>query len=544
VLRWFWSAWDAREHLGRLTHQRSETACLDGLRVGSILWVIGAHVMAIQSSTGPGYLNPKDFLPPSGVTTTWFGQLLFGSRYAVDTFLCISGYLAALVLQRKLTANTGRRGGCLATALRVAGVLFFRIVRILPLYLCCMGFWMYVAPHLGSGPFWYQWEHFLEPCRQLWWTHLLFVNNFLPWGAPTEANCFYHSWYLAVDVQLFALFAPWLVLLYQTSQRKARAATVSLWVASVVGTAVLAYTQGWSVNSFDGIDVALFDVEGYAKPHVRAQSYLAGIFVAFWPRRRKRRLRKKGVEGHHRSPASSLWSGDNWPMLLAISGLAVLSFVTVTGAYARRACTFEESALEGDDCGSLWSPTVNFLYTAFSRALWSVCIALLLHLCLGEDNRKSNGDSRDEHDDDDDDTTSVTEIVRRILGWRLWTPLAHLSFGAYLIHPIVIYVWFLGEREKFTFRAVTYFMQFLSITVLTFVSSFVVTLLVEFPFGILLGPPSSSEKKEESPRPPPRDTEMASLLVLPSAAATTTTTTNSRFYGSVPPELQERRPQS
>jgi len=511
----------------------TDTACLDGLKVGSILWVIGAHVLAIQSSTGAGYLNPGNFLPPHGFTTTFFGQLLFSSRFAVDTFLCISGYLAAHVLQRKLqhkrNSNSNSNSGTTTTTtttttmmLQVPAVVVYRILRILPLYLCCLGFWMFLAPHLGHGPFWYQWEHFLEPCRQLWWTNLLFVNNFWPWGATTEANCFYHSWYLAVDVQLFCLFAPWLVLVYNHGsnsnggnsnsnggnsiggntnnyKRLAQNITLLLWLASVLGTAYLAYTQQWSVNTFDGISVALFDVEAYGKPHVRAQSYLAGIFVAFWPRRKKSRRRnnttKNNTKNHNNTHNTF---HDNAPMVLILCAMAVLCFVTVTGAYGRRACTFAESPLQGDDCGSTWSPATNFCYTAFSRAAWSVCIALLLHLCLDESDGTSDGNEY-HHDDHDHHrhhpsmaSVNVTGIVRSILSWSVWTPLARLSFGAYLIHPIVIYVWFLGGREKIIFRMSTYLMHFCSIAVVTFCLSFLVTILVEFPFGVLLRPPSGN----------------------------------------------------
>jgi peptidoglycan/LPS O-acetylase OafA/YrhL len=501
----FWLAWDMSGHLKRLVSgRRTETACLDGLKVGSILWVIAAHVMAIQSSTGAGYLNPKDFLPPHGITTTLVGQLLFSSRFAVDTFLCISGYLAMYVLQRKLIYRKGNSNSNTTTTpwLKIFAVLALRILRILPLYTFCLGFWMFIAPHLGSGPFWYQWENFLEPCRHSWWTNLLFVNNFLPWGISTTANCFYHSWYLAVDVQLFFLFSPWLVLLYQRSTNLAIRFTVFLWTASVVVTAILSYTQMWSVNTFDGAQVALFDVEGYAKPHVRAQSYLAGILVAMWPRRRDKKrnhAHRSTVSSESRPPTliekTMSWfrHDDTWLTVLCLICLTCLSFVTVTGAYSRRACTFEELPAY-NDCGSVWSPTATFLYTAFSRALWSICIALLMHLCL-EDYSDSN--CKDEDDETASESYSLarqqssgrgyaTTMVKNVLSWNIWTPLAHLSFGAYLIHPIVIFVWKLGGREKVTFRLSSYVMDCCSISVVTFLLSLGTALLVEFPSQQLL----------------------------------------------------------
>lgn len=266
------------------------------------------------------------------------------------------------------------------------------------------------------------------------------------WGAPTTSSCFYHSWYLAVDVQLFFLFAPWLILLFRKSASIARQVTFAFWLVSVFITAILAYKNQWSINTFDGISVALFDIEGYAKPHVRAQSYLFGMLVAMSPQTRRRST-----------------SQDIFYIVAAISMLALLSLITATGAYARRPCTFEESPLTAD-CGSLWPFYVTFLYTAFSRGLWSICIGAIMYLCF---HRRGH-------------------FVGKILSLRIFTSLAHLSFGAYLIHPIIIFLWQLGEREKTTFRTFTFLMDFVAISVFSFSVSAIAALTVEFPFNNFL----------------------------------------------------------
>lgn len=426
----FWSAWDVKRHINRLFLYRTETACLDGLKVVSILWVISGHVLAIQSSTGPGYANPSSFLPPLGITTTLLGQLLFSSRFAVDTFFCISGFLVVHVLKRRLSSGLTS----------ITSILIFRVLRIMPLYLVCLCFWMYVTPHLGSGPFWYQWEKFLRPCRQFWWSNIFFLNNFIPWGAPTTDTCFYHSWYLAVDVQLFFLFAPWLVLLNRRSGATALWVTFLLWVISVATTSMLTYTRNWSVNTFDGINVALFDREGYSKPHIRAQSYLAGMFAAMLPRNPPR-------------PRS-----DALYVSIAILLLVGLSLLTVTGAYARRPCNFEESPLL-TKCGSSWPSGLTFFYSAFSRGLWSLSMSAVIYFCVQQRGF----------------------FIGDILSWRLWTPLAHLSFGAYLIHPILIFAWQLGGREKISFRWFSFVMDFTAVAFVSFFLSALTTLTVEFP---------------------------------------------------------------
>jgi hypothetical protein len=159
-------------------------------------------------------LNPKDFLPPHGITATFLGHLLLSSRYAVDTFLYISGYLAVYVLQWKLKPNNTSKWNILP-------VLVMPLLWILPLYMFCSGFWMYTAPHLGAGPFWYQWENILAPCYESWWTNLLFVNIFLPWGASRQpiASTIPGTWQSMCS---FFLLSPWLALLFQQSPIYAR----------------------------------------------------------------------------------------------------------------------------------------------------------------------------------------------------------------------------------------------------------------------------------------------------------------------------------
>eukprot|EP00547_Thalassionema_nitzschioides_P016697 CAMPEP_0194251806 /NCGR_PEP_ID=MMETSP0158-20130606/26226_1 /TAXON_ID=33649 /ORGANISM="Thalassionema nitzschioides, Strain L26-B" /LENGTH=391 /DNA_ID=CAMNT_0038989043 /DNA_START=36 /DNA_END=1208 /DNA_ORIENTATION=+ len=164
------SNWNIQNNIKKLFIRRESTAFLDGLRVGSIFWIMLGHIMAIQSSAGGGYSNPPAFLPPNGLTTTFLGQLLFASRFAVDTFLFISGFLVVRVLCVKIPLRDRPNDGFGKRYLiNIPSLLMHRIIRILPLYGMSLGFWVEVAPHLGSGPFWYQWQGLLAPCRAFAW---------------------------------------------------------------------------------------------------------------------------------------------------------------------------------------------------------------------------------------------------------------------------------------------------------------------------------------------------------------------------------------
>lgn len=456
-----WSAFDLSSHVDRLQSRHSPaTACIDGLRVGSIAWIMMGHVIAIVSSSGPGYSNPSHFLPPTGWTSTLSGQLLFSSRLAVDSFFCLSGFLVVHVLLQKLPWRDATVAEAPSRYVRyLPALLIARVVRILPLYAFSLGLYTQIAPHLGSGPFWHQWLPLLQPCHDFGWTNFAFVNNFWPADKAITDTCFYHSWYLAVDMQLFAV-APVLVFVYQASASWGKRIVGGLWLASVIVTTWLAYDRHWSLNTFDGAAVARFDVEGYAKPHIRAQSYLAGMMVAMM------------------LPAEALGQRARWSIqhvAVMVATLTIMTFVvfcTATGAYSRRPCGYGEWP-ELNLCGSAWSSSTTFLYAAFSRTIWTLGVAVIMHLCLGR-----------------------RHLLSQILSWKCWTPLSNLAFGAYLLHPIVIFVWQLGNREKGTFRLMTFGMDYLSVCLVSFVFSLLAALFIELPCAALW--------KHVGPRPPPR----------------------------------------
>ena len=203
----------------------------------------------------------------------------------------------------------------------------------MPLYAMTLGFYVFIAPHMGSGPFWYQWEGLLEPCREYGWTNLFFVNNFIPFDLPNTATCFYHSWYLALDLQFF-LVAPLLVYAFCKNKTIGKMVTASLLGASILTTLYLGWMRKWSLNTFDGTAVARYDVEAYAKPHVRAQAYLG-----------------RNASCHETSKLDDICREEEEPrgnihvcMIMALSLLAVVTFGTVTGAYARRPCLLQGMA--------------------------------------------------------------------------------------------------------------------------------------------------------------------------------------------------------
>ena len=55
-----------------------------------------------------------------------------------------------------------------------------RYIRIAPLCMFCIFFFMTLTRYIGSGPRWYHPEDFMPECDDYWYTYAIFLNNFIP----------------------------------------------------------------------------------------------------------------------------------------------------------------------------------------------------------------------------------------------------------------------------------------------------------------------------------------------------------------------------
>jgi hypothetical protein len=260
---------------------RGEFRALDGLRVLSILWVILGHSLAELNEVG--FSNPTNALPPNGLTHEVGAQLFFSARLAVDTFLLLSGFLVTLGMLRRFGFPADSAVVAKASPSWHKWVPAFylnRVLRILPLYAACLGFFWKIAPSLYSGPFWFAWDGYVDKCERLWWTNLLFINNIVPSDGSETDGCFYWAWYLALDMQFAVFLAPPALCLYFKSSRHGGVFVLACLVASVAAGFWYSLQTGISASSFDGIWVGEYSRKFYTKPWFRAPPYLVGIYTA------------------------------------------------------------------------------------------------------------------------------------------------------------------------------------------------------------------------------------------------------------------------
>ena len=99
-------------------------AFLDGFRAISMIWIIFGHTLT--ASTLNGIMNPAVLLPPTGMLTTMPAQIFLSSRFAVETFFFISGFLVTESLLKRLwsppdTPHTGNGGTASSIAVEERG---------------------------------------------------------------------------------------------------------------------------------------------------------------------------------------------------------------------------------------------------------------------------------------------------------------------------------------------------------------------------------------------------------------------------------------
>ena len=68
----------------------------------------------------------------------------------------------------------------------------------------------------------------------------------------------------------------------------------------------------------------------------------------------------------------------------------------------------------------------------------------------------------------------------QFLSLEAWTPLSHLTFCVYMVHPIVLFVWQLGGRRKEAFRVLDFGMKYVAVTCVSFGWAVVFCMMVEF----------------------------------------------------------------
>ena len=393
---------------------------ISGIRVISMFWIIANHTWQAINAYSELVENKVVF---SSKVKEFNFQPIINVTFSVETFLLLGGLLVAYTMFKDLETH-GK--------FRIFYFYVHRFFRIAPLYYLFIFLAIKVLPKMGSGPI-YKWRLLsYETCQHYWWTNIFFINNFIP-----VLSCLGHTWYMAIDMQFF-IISPIFIILLHNRRSLAVFLITAVIVGSVVVVGAIAFINKHNINLFADSDIVSNIKYLYCKPYFRINAYLIGIILGYI-------LHKKYSIAH--LPISASLQNLIYGLLWVLSVLLCLP--VVYGTY------------------KIWhnqpfSEFESVSYHMFSRTAWCIGVAILIFICNRCNDR------------------FLQRTVNGILSWDGWNPLVKLTFGAYLIHYVMLDFMMGTMQSSIIYTDYFYINLFITTTVLSYCIAVLLVLFVEF----------------------------------------------------------------
>ncbi|EDW37664.1 GL27108 [Drosophila persimilis] len=428
--------------------------CLHGMRCLSFVWVVYGHDYLVAA------VSPNlNFIQAYTWTRSAYSMLIQYGVFSVDTFFFLSGLLLVVIALRTMERTKGK--------LNVPMMYLHRYLRLTPVLALAILIYMKILPIVGDGPLYgsVTFDNYTT-CEETWYWSLLYVQNY-----ATEKICLGHSWYLAVDMQLYIIAPLLLIVLYKWGRKGAAAIFVlMLLLAASLFTIMVVGKHSIFSHTADAMPRIYFST------HTRASPYLIGILFGYFLHVNR---------------------GKSWklsPVVVFLGWLVSLGLLFT--------CIF---ALYGYHSNSESLPILDeAFYLTLSRIAWPLGLCWVVFACMH----------------------GYGGLANSFLSSPLWQPLSRLSYSAYIFHM------FIESLNGGRTRTSTYFsdydvmLRFWGDFGFTVLLAFFAYILIEAPFGgleaILLPirsaspkpAPVSQQKTGEAPdvKAPAKDFEPAPPL--------------------------------
>ncbi|XP_060525522.1 nose resistant to fluoxetine protein 6-like [Cylas formicarius] len=399
--------------------------CIHGLRFFSITWIILVHTYLEVFAIGRN---------KSLRTVTERGfmyQTISNATFSVDTFFFISGLLVTLIFFR--TDNKKIKSIKQLSGLEIFGVelrkftvmVFYRFVRLTPAYLFVLGANEIIMRYIHNNSVFSPAILDHVTCDVYWWRNILYINNFF----PQAEFCMIWSWYMANDTQFFIIAA---ILLPIAVRGYKHLKFVAIFIAllmllSWITTFLIAMRNDYVARVEEPF--ALFD-QLYDKPWMRVGSYLVGIIIGY--------------------------------LLFKINCQLTLKPMTVVFGWTC-ALTCLGTLVYGLGKEGLTVPASAF-YVALGHTAWGLAIAWITVACC----------------------TGYGGPFNCIFSCKLFLPLSRLTYGAYLVHPVIMCLTSFALDGSLQLHNVMTIVIFFGNVVVSFMCAFLISVAFEAPAVNLL----------------------------------------------------------
>ncbi|KAK3087906.1 hypothetical protein FSP39_012321 [Pinctada imbricata] len=415
---------------------------LHGIRFLSMTWVILGHTLALNTNIFDNLAT----VAPVWISWTSF-QAIFNALVSVDTFFAISGLLVAYLTLKELNK--------VKSALKFNWFMFYfhRFWRLTPVYMLLLGIFVAFGKYMGEGPGFYQGD--IPACTEKWWTNLLYINNFV-YPDDTQGGCMAHTWYLANDMQFYIL-SPLIIVPFFINPIFGGLMSV-LFLGATWGACIyLGVKYQWPpITNGGGVDSTnqgkMFG-EYYIKPYGRMGPYIVGLVTGYILYRIKCKCRMKPV--------------------VAVLGWIVATVIACLVLYG----------LHDAFNGNPLSVGVSVFYMTVHRTVWGACVCWVVFACA----------------------TGNGGYINTLLSWKPFIPLARLTYCAYLLHPLIMYIYSGSLREPMDMTMISLVFLYFGFLVTSMAFAFIASVCIESPmmalekvvFGRSKKKPKDSEKESQ-----------------------------------------------
>ncbi|KAH0551860.1 hypothetical protein KQX54_002256 [Cotesia glomerata] len=391
---------------------------ISGIRFYSMCWVILGHTY-IHSFFG-SVVNSADALP---WFRSWGAISILTAPFAVDTFFAMSGFLTSYLFFKEMAR--GRN-------FNIFSYYIHRYIRLTPAFMALLLFTTFLLPKLGSGALWQSITTTESNyCKLNWWPMLLYVHNYV---YKDGMMCMGHSWYLAVDMQLFWVSPLIIYPLYKKPKLGLIILSAAI-AASMITPAVVAAVNKFTVSlgvtgDLDSvIDMMLYF---YIVTYTRAGPWVLGVLLGY-----------------------ILATGRRIPT----PGKRKLGWILAILAFAYSFFTYRIYQQEDYQWNIYWET----FQAAFARNIWAFGVCWIIYVsALGHGG-----------------------ILSKFLSLPIYLPFSRLSYSMYLLHYQIQTIRIASSRISAYFSDVQMLEGFINDLVICFLSAFVFSLIFESSFLVL-----------------------------------------------------------
>ncbi|XP_015601967.1 nose resistant to fluoxetine protein 6 [Cephus cinctus] len=350
-------------------------------------------------------------------------QIISNSTLSVDTFFFLSGFLVAyLYLNGKKGKEEKKSANYLLKLAEFCIPVLRRFLRLTPTYMLTIGILEINSAWYAKTSQFYMSERPQEICAKYWWRNLLYINNLF----GTDTMCMSWSWYMSNDMQFFVLMSFLLILSSMYFYTSVTILAIVM-TSSTLLTGFISYINEY-VPTMDEQYNMLDQL--YYPPWTRIGPYIVGTVTAFILIKLNNQLtiRKRTL--------MVCWCISSACNILVLFGLWNRQISTIAAA----------------------------IYVALGRTVWAIGLAWILIACC----------------------TKHGGIINSILSFPGWVPFSRLTYCAYLLNPLLINSIYLNSESPVHVHLLQNCTLFLGNCVLTFICSYVLSLMIETPNILLM----------------------------------------------------------